>query len=430
MLGRGPVHNAFLELADVTVLTGRNDSGKTRLLRLIEAVLNEPHAQDYEIIDVFGRASEAEVAAFVHADEPDEEEIEEQAEPFAPFREALELSVDDGGLPLAVRTPISRVERLPAWRYGRRAADLPEPARTQIETAIGGSAAFLEPSTIEYLGGVDPFVLPEAVAVPSAPELVQAEATVAVAGLSRALRYVAALWEDAEEHVGPLEGLPTGNIRLPEADEYYDLEAPPTRWLLDETPDALTVHDAALQSRGALELLIHHLLPDFIADTYKVEVVLPPVIAIAAGESVELALGAVESDTLGAQGAGDDPLRFPIAEAASGYTVWLQLAIREACARTNMLARILMDGALRAQELTSVRRRCLRSAVWSLRRCGGKSDGPVGAGQSVRPAGGPSRKGHRGVRARYPPGRSAGGKWDCAAGRVDERIPAAPLFAG
>ena len=405
VVGHGPVHDAFVDLADVTVLTGRNDSGKTRLLGLIEAALNEPHKQGEDIIDVFGRASEAEIAALVYADEPDEEEIAEQAEPFVPFREALELTLDNGDYPLAVRTPISRAERLPAWRYGRRPSEVLEPTMTQIETAIGRQANLLEPSTIQYLGGVDPVILPEAVVVPAAPEVVLAEATIAVSALSRALRYLAALWEEAEKYLGRLEGLPSGNAPLPEAEEYYELDAPPARWLLDETPEAVTLHEAALRSRAALEVLIQHLLPDFITNNYKVEVVLPPVVAIATGESVEVVLAAIRSDSSVADATADASLRFPIAHAASGYVVWLQLAIREACARANVLARILIDGALRAHELAGEPADPDAAAAGLNRWRRGEADRRARAREPIGPKRGPGGQGHRGVRAEPRPDR-------------------------
>jgi energy-coupling factor transporter ATP-binding protein EcfA2 len=362
LVGSGPVREGFLRLGDVTVITGRNDSGKTRLLRLIEAALNDPHVQKpdqgFESMDVFGMASEGEVAAFVHSGDFDTEEIIEQVEPFAPFRTELELEVGDGGFPLAVRTPIAGVERLPAWRYGRPPAELPDSARATIADARGSSGYIHEPSAIEYLGGVEAVVLPEAVAVPSAPALVQIEAAEAVGILCRSLRFLDSLWEMAEDHhLGPLDNLALLADALPERDGYYGPDAPWNRWMLKEAPDAVSLHPAAVKAREALELLISHLLPDFIRDAYRLEVMLPPVVSIAAGERLQLMLVATSSDSSNADELDEDEtVRFPIVEAASGFAVWLQLAVREACARAKILAQILMDGAMRAEDLASVLR--------------------------------------------------------------------------
>ena len=56
MSGDGPVYEAVLRLGDVTVLTGPNDSGKTRVLRFIEEGLMGPDYPDYlgVEVEVFG----------------------------------------------------------------------------------------------------------------------------------------------------------------------------------------------------------------------------------------------------------------------------------------------------------------------------------------------------------------------------------------
>jgi len=78
-----PVRGGYLRLGDVTVLTSRNDTGKTRLLGLIESTLM--NSGSVQGVDVFGLASEIEVDELVDREAPDRGSTGECAETLGPF---------------------------------------------------------------------------------------------------------------------------------------------------------------------------------------------------------------------------------------------------------------------------------------------------------------------------------------------------------
>jgi hypothetical protein len=133
----GPVHEAFLELGDVTVLTGINDSGKTRVLRLIEAALTD--LGSWDMLEVYGVATEAEVSAFVDLEAKDRH-IEREVEEVAEFREELELPDHGRELPFGVRLPLPDGPGQ-AWLYGRSLDDLDSDLRTAVTDAVSWADA-------------------------------------------------------------------------------------------------------------------------------------------------------------------------------------------------------------------------------------------------------------------------------------------------
>lgn len=80
-------------MGDVTVLTGPNDTGKTRVLSLIESVLmGSPLVEG---VDVYGVGSEEEVSALVDPDVPDPGSIGAYADALGPFVDDLEVDAGD-----------------------------------------------------------------------------------------------------------------------------------------------------------------------------------------------------------------------------------------------------------------------------------------------------------------------------------------------
>lgn len=125
------VRGAFVRFGDVTVLTGRNDSGKTRVLRRIETVLTSP--EGVEIVDVFGIASDAELAALVDPDAPDRFGIERFVDAVAPWVDAVELPAGRDEIRVGVRLDAGGSG---AWRFGRAPIELEPAAREAIEEAL------------------------------------------------------------------------------------------------------------------------------------------------------------------------------------------------------------------------------------------------------------------------------------------------------
>ena len=198
-----------------------------------------------------------------------------------------------------------------------------------------------EPPKIAFLGGADTAILPVAVAVPAQPEALEAEAGDSVVHLCAALRLLGDAWSLAAAVVGELEGGPDAGWTP--SDESLDDSSPyaSARWLLHEEVEAISIHPAARRACEALERMISRLLPDFISDTYTLEVGLRSPVEIARGEVIKLQMAPRESSSRKPGNAG----RFSIRDAASGFTIWLQLAIREAAARVTNLARLLMSSA-------------------------------------------------------------------------------------
>lgn len=355
----GPLHEGFIEIGDVTVIIGPNDSGKTRLLRFIDAALRNPHPDAEDVLDMFGVASTVDLDAFLDPTEADEEDIYLETKPVQPFRNELELPANSDEVSLGIR-PIVGLERLPAWRYGRSLAELPDELRQPVRAAVGYHDE-RAPLKLEYVGGVDPAILPVAVTVPSVPEEVEAEAGRTLVSLCQALRLAKAFWSQVEPHVGPLEGLPDEEWAPPEIVETTDTGLPSSRWLLQETPSMSSHHPAAIHGCEALQLLAQQMLPDFISREYNLNVVPASPIDIARGATIQIRLARVRSDVDETYGEGQDQegadqaLSFPLRDVASGFQVWLQLALREATARLEMLTQILNDGLQRAHQIGSWR---------------------------------------------------------------------------
>lgn len=342
----GPVRAGFVELGDVTVLTGVNDSGKTRILGVIEAALSHPEWGD--MVDVFGIAGAAEVEAFLDPDEEDQFDISQETDAIAELRDALVLPAREDGVRLGVRLP-AMPERAMAWSYGRSRVQLSAQLRDAVDEALPmwpGEDPHA-PVKLEYRGDVSPLILPEAMVVPVAPDKVQGEVGAAVMSLCRALRELSLYWARVEDRAGPLDGGPDTDWAPPLPAEQGTEENPSSSWLLDEEePLTSVIHPAAIWAAEAFERVASRLLPDFISDVYRLHVSIASPSSVARGDWVLLELERLDSPPL----IGDEELggfRFPVADAASGYVVWLQLGLREAAARVSTCARVLLDGARR-----------------------------------------------------------------------------------
>jgi AAA domain, putative AbiEii toxin, Type IV TA system len=339
----GPVHEAFLELGDVTVLCGINDSGKTRVLGLIEAALTE--LGSWDMLDVYGVATEAEVAAFVDLDTKDRH-IERQVADVTEFRDELELPDQGSELPFGVRLPLLPDRQGKAWLYGRSLEDLDSDLQAAITGAApwAGNADPCQPLKIEGLGEVDPLILPEAIVVPSPPELVEREVAIAVTRLCKALRELGDLWPQLEPDLGPLRGGPPKGWSRRMPSEPFIEGRPSWLWLVDEQPQATVIHPAAIEACEMFVRIAERLLPDFIRSEYALELAPAQPTLIARGNPI--ALRFARRDTLPTDPEDDDDddiVRFELADAASGFVVWLQLALREATARTRLHASLLQD---------------------------------------------------------------------------------------
>lgn len=107
------------------------------------------------------------------------------------------------------------------------------------------------------------------------------------------------------------------------------------------------VHPAALAACRACERIARRLLPDFIAEQYKLTVAPAPPHAITAGEPVVLELQRPApwpaEDKENDEELEDVIFSFAVSEAATGFSLWLQLALRETAARLCTVAQILLD---------------------------------------------------------------------------------------
>jgi energy-coupling factor transporter ATP-binding protein EcfA2 len=363
----GPVHSEFFELGAVTVLVGPNDSGKTRILGCIASVLQNPtgdlDTEFSEILDLFGTVTSAEFEAFLNRDEVDQDEISDETEPIESFREQLALPADGDEVVIGVRVPLAGLEFLPAWRYGRPLSELSDELRVQVLAAFvatwapdvdgpgGGPTAAeqiaesrdpREPLKLQYLGGVEPTILPAAIVVPSTTDELIEEAGDAVVQLCRSLRIVQSSWGHVEETLGELDGAPLFDPEPSAPITEPDEPASPS-WLLEERR---RLHPAATYACEALSRLTEPLLPDFIATNYGLLITPAAPDDLAAGRSIDVRLSRAD-----AGGLDDPPLAFPLGEAASGFQVWLQLALREATAKLQVLTQIIIDGARRASDV-------------------------------------------------------------------------------
>lgn len=305
------------------------------------------------MVDVYGVASEAEVSAFVDPEAKDRH-IEREAGAVAAFREELELPDSGGELPFGVRLPLLPDREGKAWLYARSLDDLDSDLRAAVVDVFpwADEDDRRQPLKIEGLGDVDPLILPEAVVVPSAPELVEQEVAIIVTRLSKALRELADIWQMREWELGPLRGGPPPEWFTRTPAEPFIGGTPSWLWLVDEQPQATVVHPAAIEACRVFAAIAEALLPGFISREYALELAPAQPTKIAQGDPI--ALRFARRDTLSADPEDDeDTVRFALADAASGFVVWLQLALREAAARTRLYASLLQHYV---DELTRVER--------------------------------------------------------------------------
>jgi energy-coupling factor transporter ATP-binding protein EcfA2 len=358
----GPVHAGFVSLGDVTALVGANDVGKTRLLGMIERALRDPDRCD--MIDLFAIASVEEVDEVVDPEAVDRFGIGELADQVAGFAGELEPPALADGVRVGIRLP-GEFGHLSAWRYGRCPAELDDTLSDAVQDALEDftpDRAFA-PVKLEYLGEIDPRALPEPVVVPSAPGEIQREVGRVATALAYVLRELAARWEPLE----PGDAISLSELRLDlnpptserdvapvelapdEPDPDWISRDPSVRvdqageltwgWLIAEDQDASRVHPAAVVACQALQNLAGGLLPSFITTDYRLE--------ITPGQPTEIAqrqpvgLGLLRLDTVPDWLDDADGLRFDLEHAASGYRLWIELALHETMARARTLIHIL-----------------------------------------------------------------------------------------
>ncbi len=283
-----PVHGGFLRFGDVTVLTGRNDSGKTRVLRRIEMVLRDPWLA--VMVDVFGIVSGEELAALVDPDGHDRFGISGFVDAVAPWVDLVELPGDGDEVRVGVRLDDGGSG---AWRFGRAPIEL-EPAVREAIWEVLPEAASLgdveEPVKVEYLGRAEWAILPYAIAVPSPASAVVQRVGAAVMSVCRSLQELAVEWVLLDGRAGALEGAPPDSFAQSWPSEPYMNGAPSWSWLIEEQRHASVVHPAAVESCAALERIAGGLLADFIADEYRLEVTPAQPSDIAQGRFVRLQL--------------------------------------------------------------------------------------------------------------------------------------------
>jgi hypothetical protein len=335
-------------------LTGVNDSGKTRILGLLETALSFPERGD--LIDVFGIAAPGEVSMFVHHETDPRFRLDDLTEPAAPFVEALESPAAGDDVRIGVRLSTFD-QRFFAWRFGRSLTELDDRLRDELDDVLPAGAHGrepLEPVKLESLGGVDPAIFPEAIVVPATPADVEREVARAVTRLCRALRTVAFAWAQVdvfEEALaaagGALEGVSEDWVGKYPSDPGEEEDDPSWLWLVEEQPRASVVTPAAFEACAAFGRIASELVPEFISHAYRLEIGPADPASIVRGDPLRIQLlrrDTVPTDTDDAEEAHDWALQFGLAEAASGFTVWLQLALLEAAARIRLLAAILEFG--------------------------------------------------------------------------------------
>ncbi len=101
------------------------------------------------------------------------------------------------------------------------------------------------------------------------------------------------------------------------------------RWLIDEDLDTSRVNRPAVVACRAVQDIAARLLPSFITTDYRLEITPAPPTAVAQGDRVRVQL--LRRDTVPENGDLDDEdgLRFDLQDAASGYRLWMELALRE-----------------------------------------------------------------------------------------------------
>jgi hypothetical protein len=380
----GPVSQAVIELGDVTVLFGANDVGKTRVLRFIQRALSDPAS--VEFTDVYGIAADWEVAAFIDLAADSYRHILDAVDAVAGYADVLELPELDGAVRVAVSW-VSASDRLAACRYGRRPADLDARTRDELLRALPAPtpAGALAPVRLEYLGDVDLRLLPEPIAVPTSVQTLHGDVARAITRLCYVLRDVAGHWnaspandtaevdcweepalDAASTHLGdesggdapadpvlifPFEDAAPGDVDEPDPDwctdipdEAVDERGQPTwEWLVEQDGFCSRVHPVMHIACRALEGLAATFLPSFVTHDYRLEVTPQPPTAIARGDAVALTL--MRLDTAPEGWDEDDALRIDLDQVASGYALWIELAVREALGRLATLTHILYHAA-------------------------------------------------------------------------------------
>ena len=351
----GPVERCHLRCADLTVLVGANDAGKTFVLDGIDAALRDDEAWHYSAsLEVFFRADRTEIETSdatyqVQHDHPGELRLFGSHE-LPPDDIAAELvdelvrsgSNEDGHLAVIV-TPSEGLER-PIWLCAAPWSTLDEKLRAALRTTWPEGAAIAEerpwrPLPVECVAEAGIAAVLEPIRVPAPPGIVEAGVGAAVVALTRALRQLPARIDHdvaPGEIWGPLVGLPVEPLPPPPADE------PPesTLVLLREDEASTSVCETALFVCMVLESLINEVLPSFVATRYRVRLIPRSVTQIARGASVAVTL---EDRRSGVQ--------FPLERTAARYGLWLQFALREASARLDWYAHIIDHGGQRLEEL-------------------------------------------------------------------------------
>lgn len=251
-----------------------------------------------------------------------------------------------------------------AFRFGRAPMELDAVACEEVMAALpeaAGSGDPREPVKLEYLGEPDVSLFPKAVVVPQPGRVLAEQAGAMVFRLARAFHETADMRVALEMRGG----------RLDEVDERLFrsfMEGPPPeqaeqwwRWLVRERRHASTVDPAAVAACDALERIVSGLLPEFIADEYRIEVTPGQPTEMAQGTFAHLQLMRRDTQDVDQELHGDEPsiydpdpdgqdpedlssrlprvapddgaLRFAIDDAPAGFVVCLQLAVHEAIRR-------------------------------------------------------------------------------------------------
>lgn len=349
---QGPVAQGFVRFGDLTVLTGRNDAGKTRLLGLIRTSLNRP--EKCEFIDLFGVMAGEEVSELIDPDDEDRSELERDVECLDGFPVTLEVPDRPDGVRVAVRLDWGTFR---AWRYGRSPAALEQGlAERLIDELPAGfhSGDPLEPVKLAYLGKTHREALPDAIVVPPPPDVLVREVSFVVLRLARALQELALMWKARLAGDGPPEGLDESFIGSVLKGGVVG-GVPSWRWLVEEREHATVVHPAAIAACAALERIAQGLVPEFIREDYRLELATAQPSEIVAGHPVRLGLMHLypvpESEDPADWDEDDLAMRFGLDGAPGGFAVWLQLALFEAIARATRISHVLEDCARRISNL-------------------------------------------------------------------------------
>lgn len=338
----------------MTVIVGANDAGKTFVLDGIDAALRDDASWWYSAsLEVFFRAHRAEIQTSdatlqVQHDHPGELWLfGHEVPPDELPAELIELLVRSGsnehGDLAVITTPSENLER-PIWLCAAPWSMLDRRLRSALRTAWPQGARVAEerpwrPLPVDCIAEAGIGAVLEPVRVPAPAAVVEADVGAAVVALTRALRLLptrASGDREPDDVWSPLEGLPVEPLSTTAATE------PPgsTVVMLREGQNLTALSETAVMVCHVFDSLINETLPAFIASRYRLQVVAKTVTEIARGGSIAIALEDRRSG-----------LRFPLARAAAGYGLWLQLALREANARLRWYAHIIDRGGERLHNL-------------------------------------------------------------------------------